>query len=197
MKFKKEWVIDFILNSNRLEGTVLKVEDLTQQLVNLDRVILPCARNHYLCLQFILKHYKEIPTHDTIMQLHAQLLECMDRFAGVYRTSSILGICHAPPPAQKVRYLIEQWLHLWNKKPFKRWTHKKTALHRHYEFQWISPFYDGNSRLARLLMVWDCLHHRTKMDPLKSAGMDRLIYYKEVQNYYDVGRKNLLGKQWV
>jgi Fic family protein len=92
-------------------------------------------------------------THADILQLHALITEKLLPSAGQYRDGpvSIRGSRHFPPPWQHVPELMESWL---------AWQHGDGLAHppivraalAHEAFLNIHPFYDGNGRVARLLL---------------------------------------------
>ncbi len=54
-------------------------------------------------------------------------------------------------------------------------------LNFHVEFERIYPFQDGNGRVGRLLMFWQCL--QGNVVPFITTENLRLFYYRGLQNW--------------
>ena len=197
MKLKKEWVTDFIHHSNGIEGINTSKASILAALCAPEANVHPYIKNQIKCIEWVVKNRKKIPTLKTICELHGILLDNVDRFAGKFRTLEVRVGDHSPPGSHEVTFLLQEWLFLWNYRPYASWSHKKSALFRHYEFEWIHPFTDGNGRVGRLLYLWDCLYHKTKMDIIKSDPQSRKEYYEALRKYQLEKRNELLSKKWV
>jgi Fic family protein len=92
-------------------------------------------------------------THADILQLHALITEKLLPSAGQYRDGpvSIRGSRHIPPPWQRVPELIDIWL-AWSDGDGLVYPPIVRAALAHEAFLNIHPFYDGNGRVARLLL---------------------------------------------
>jgi Fic family protein len=91
------------------------------------------------------------------------------------------------PEASELHGLLENWLNLWGKKPRKSWSKGKVCLYRHYEFERIHPFIDGNGRIGRLLLWWDTSYHGAKkqiiFDENKHDYYNALDHYDSVEQH--------------
>lgn len=194
---KKDWITDFIHHSNGIEGIVTSKASILSALCTENAHVHPYIKNHIDSIMWIFNNFHKVPTNESICALHRMLLFNVDRFAGRFRNIPVRVGDHLPPSSEKVPSHLRIWFQLWGKKPYKSWSHKKAALFRHYEFEWIHPFTDGNGRVGRLLMFWDCLHHNTKMDIIESTPEKRTDYYKQLRDYGKNKRNALLERQWV
>jgi len=91
--------------------------------------------------------------HTDILQLHALITEKLLPSAGKYRDGpvSIRGSRHIPPPWQHVPELMKIWL-AWSDGDGLVYPPIVRAALAHEAFLNIHPFYDGNGRVARLLL---------------------------------------------
>ena len=92
-------------------------------------------------------------THADILQLHALITEKLLPSAGQYRDGpvSIRGSRHIPPPWQRIPELMDIWL-AWQEREGLEYPPIVRAALAHEAFLNIHPFYDGNGRVARLLL---------------------------------------------
>ena len=93
------------------------------------------------------------PTHADVLQLHGLVTAKLLPSAGQYRTGpvSIRGSRHRPPPWQQVPELMDIWLQ-WGASDGRDYEPIMRAAVAHEAFLNIHPFYDGNGRMARLLL---------------------------------------------
>ena len=92
-------------------------------------------------------------THADVLQLHALVTDKLLPSAGQYRDGpvSIRGSRHMPPPWQRVPELMDVWL-AWQDGEGMEYPSIVRAALAHEAFLNIHPFYDGNGRVARLLL---------------------------------------------
>lgn len=181
MKLTNENIAAFIYNSNAIEGLHTPYKDIFEILEGTKHGQSPLILNQIAAVEYIKENRKEVPTISMVMQLHRILMTNIDRYAGVIRPFDVWIGGEVAPDPRKVQYMLQTWCGMWGKKPVDTWTNKKAALYRHYEYEVVHPFPDGNGRSGRLLYLWDCLHHRTKMDIIKFDT--RIEYYKSIQKY--------------
>lgn len=196
MKLTKKWVANFIYNSNGIEGYFTPEKHIKDILVGKIKGRSPLVLNQIAAIDFIKENKKEIPTLNMIRELHGILLKDMDAWAGIYRRESVWIGGQEAPDHKRVLYLIQNWIDLWNKKPKKSWSHKKAAMYRHYEYEYIHPFTDGNGRSGRLILLWDCLYHRTEVEFPECENTSRFAYYDSIQKYRSEERDMYMG-EWV
>jgi Fic family protein len=183
MRLTKRWIAKFIYNSNGIENIDTPEEVVMEYLQDRTRPAHLYIKNQVDCIEWIKKNKHLKPSPSSIRELHGILLKDIDRFAGVYRPFQVFVGRHVPPKAETVYYHVDNWCNLWGKSPVKSWSTKKAALFRHYEFEWVHPFSDGNGRVGRLLLLWDCLHHKTSMDIIEVERSKRKEYYDNLSHY--------------
>jgi Fic family protein len=113
------------------------------------------AINHAeaIALLYALAEQGSVITHQAILQLHALVMAKLVPSAGQYRDGpvSIRGSRHLPPPWQRVPELMDVWLS-WQQGDGLAYSPIVRAALAHEAFLNIHPFYDGNGRVARLLL---------------------------------------------
>lgn len=120
------------------------------------------ARNHVVCVDFILKAPMEPLTTKYIKDLHRKLFagtvdEQLDRVvSGAYRRPSIKTKSRDLPLAAEVPDLMKQLIKTYEKKEI---VGLLDLLDFHVQFEKIAPFDDGNGRVGRLILFKECLRH--------------------------------------
>lgn len=113
------------------------------------------AINHAEALSLLdtLATHGAVLTHVDILQLHGLVTAKLLPSAGQYRNGpvSIRGSRHQPPPWQQVPELMDIWL-AWSTGDGLAYHPIVRAALAHEAFLNIHPFYDGNGRVARLLL---------------------------------------------
>jgi hypothetical protein len=89
------------------------------------------------------------PSFENIVWMHRTLYQNIDRFA---------GICKDPSVPQKLTLWAQEW-EVTGK--------KEDCLGRYEKFLGINPFYDGNKRLAKMLLIWDMTRNKIRTDTMK------------------------------
>jgi len=158
--------VDFAYNSNHIEGSRL-THDQTRYIYETRTVdgTVPVndvfeAANHFRCFDYILDTVNEPVTEDYIKQLHRMLkngvMEDDEDYAviGDYKKyPNEVGEIETALP-EEVSGLVQDLLCKFA---------AKTSLDLydiaefHVSFEKIHPFYDGNGRIGRLLMLKQCL----------------------------------------
>lgn len=123
----------------------------------------------------------------TILALHRQAVEGIDRFAGSYRPGNVTisRSHHVPPPAEDVAEMIEDlcdWVNdHWDDTP-----PVELAAHVLWSLCWIHPFTDGNGRTARavsylvLCVAYGMILPGSYSIP-EQISEDRRPYYKALE----------------
>ncbi|MBQ8676792.1 MAG: Fic family protein, partial [Bacteroidaceae bacterium] len=161
--------IDLTYNSNHMEGSRLTKDQtryifetntlgVTAEDTNIDDIIETV--NHFRCIDYVIDHATEAITEPHVKQLHLMLKNNTSDsikpwFAvGDYkRLPNEVGGQETTQP-QDVHRQMKALLNGYN-------TLKKAEfddiLDFHVNFERIHPFQDGNGRIGRLLMFWQCL----------------------------------------
>ncbi len=180
--------VDFAYNSNHIEGSRL-THDQTRYIYETRTIdgTAPVndvfeAANHFRCFDYILDTVNEPITEDYIKQLHRMLksgvMEDDTDYAviGDYKKypNEVVEIETALP--EDVAGLVQNLLSKYE---------NKTALDLydvaefHATFEKIHPFYDGNGRIGRLLMLKQCL----------ANSIVPFFINEDVKHFYYVGLK--------
>lgn len=158
-KIQRQMEIEYIYNSNAIEGNTLKLRET--QLVLEEGVTIRGkslrehleVRNHPKAIEYI-----ESLTHrnlraEDILILHRVVMKGIEDDAGKFRVMEvrIAGADFIPPPAHEVRYLVAELIDWHNQNPDELRPIELASI-LHHKFASIHPFRDGNGRVARLLM---------------------------------------------
>ena len=185
--------IDLTYNSNHIEGSRLTKEQtryifetntlgITSENTRIDDIME--AVNHFRCIDYVIDHATERITETHIKQLHLILkTNTSDSrkswFAvGDYkRLANAVGEEETAQP-EEVHRQMKSLLADYN-------SQKQVAfddlLDFHVQFERIHPFQDGNGRVGRLLLFWQCL--QTSIVPFIITEDLRLFYYRGIQNW--------------
>lgn len=188
--------IDLTYNSNHIEGSRLTKEQtryiyetntlgVTTESTRIDDIIETV--NHFRCIDYVIDHATEKINESHIKQLHAILKtntsdSQKDWFAvGAYKKlANEVGGEPTIQPAdvqQEMRVLLTKY-HAQEKIDL------DAILDFHVRFERIHPFQDGNGRVGRLLMFWQCLQNG--VTPFVVTEDLRLYYYRGLQNWGQV-----------
>ncbi len=185
--------IDLTYNSNHIEGNKLTNEQtryifetntlgITTENTSIDDIIETV--NHFRCIDYVIDHATDKITEAHIKQLHAILktntsYSSKDWFAvGDYkRLANEVGEQETVAPKDvhhHMKALLSDYYAL------KQVTFDD-ILDFHVRFERIHPFQDGNGRVGRLLLLWQCLQNAHV--PFIVTEELRLFYYRGLQNW--------------
>ncbi len=188
--------IDLTYNSNHIEGSRLTKEQtrhifetntlgVTSENTRIDDIMETV--NHFRCIDYVIEHATDKITETHIKQLHLILkTNTSDNhkpwFAvGDYkRLANAVGEEETAQPEEvhnKMKALLATY-HAIKKNQF------DDILDFHVRFERIHPFQDGNGRVGRLLMFWQCL--QLGIVPFIITDNLRLFYYRGIQNWGNV-----------
>lgn len=185
--------IDLTYNSNHIEGSRLTKEQtryifetntlgITVENTRIDDILETV--NHFRCIDYIIVHATEKITEPHVKQLHSILKN---------NTSD----------SQKSWFAVGDYKRLANEvggeetvQPYDVHKRMKTLLAEynankhvtfddildfHVQFERIHPFQDGNGRVGRLLIFWQCL--QSGIVPFIITEELRMFYYRGLQNW--------------
>ena len=185
--------IDLTYNSNHIEGSRLTKEQtryifetntlgITSENTRIDDIMETV--NHFRCIDYVIDHATDKITETHIKQLHLILkTNTSDShkpwFAvGDYkRLANAVGEEETAQPEEvhkKMKALLATY-HAIRKTQF------DDILDFHVQFERIHPFQDGNGRVGRLLLFWQCLQNA--IVPFIITDDLRLFYFRGIQNW--------------
>ncbi|MDY4853428.1 MAG: Fic family protein [Prevotella sp.] len=188
--------IDLTYNSNHIEGSRLSKEQtrfifetntlgITTESMSVDDIMETV--NHFRCIDYVIDHAMDKITETHIKQLHAILKmntsdSHKDWFAvGDYkRLPNEVGGGETVQPKEvhkRMKALISEY------NAFKN-VEFDDILNFHVLFKRIHPFQDGNGRVGRLLLFWQCL--QSAHVPFVITEELRLFYYRGIQNWGNI-----------
>ena len=185
--------IDLTYNSNHIEGSRLTKEQtqyifetntigITTEVTRIDDIMETV--NHFRCIDYVIDHATDKITETHIKHLHPLLkTNTSDSqkswFAvGDYkRLANAVGEEETTQP-EEVHKKMKALLANFNAK--KQMT-IDDILEFHVQFERIHPFQDGNGRIGRLVMFWQCLQNAVV--PFVITEDLRLFYYRGIQNW--------------
>lgn len=187
--------IDLTYNSNHIEGSKLTKEQtryifdtntlgITTENTSVDDIMETV--NHFRCIDYVIDHATDKITEAHIKQLHAILKtntsdSRKDWFAvGDYKQlANEVGEQETVAPKEVHRHMKAL---LSNYNALKQVTFDD-ILDFHVRFERIHPFQDGNGRVGRLLLFWQCLQNAQV--PFIITDKLRLYYYRGIRNWGD------------
>ena len=185
--------IDLTYNSNHIEGSKLTKEQtryifetntlgVTTENTSVDDIMETV--NHFRCIDYVIDHATDKITEAHIKALHAILKtntsdSRKDWFAvGDYkRLANEVGEQETVAP-KDVHRAMKALLTDYNALPQVTFD---DILDFHVRFERIHPFQDGNGRVGRLLLFWQCL--QSAHVPFIITEELRLFYYRGLQNW--------------
>ena len=188
--------IDLTYNSNHIEGSRLSKEQtrfifetntlgITTESMSVDDIMETV--NHFRCIDYVIDHAMDKITETHIKQLHAILKmntsdSHKDWFAvGDYkRLPNEVGGGETVQPKEvhkRMKALISEY------NAFKN-VEFDDILNFHVLFERIHPFQDGNGRVGRLLLFWQCL--QSAHVPFVITEELHLFYYRGIQNWRNI-----------
>ena len=185
--------IDLTYNSNHIEGSRLTKEQtryifetntlgITTESTRIDDILETV--NHFRCVDYVIDHATDKITEAHIKQLHLLLkTNTSDSqkswFAvGDYkRLANAVGEEETAQPKEVHRQMKSLLAEYNAKKQIKF----DDLLDFHVRYERVHPFQDGNGRVGRLLLFWQCL--QTNIVPFIITEDLRLFYYRGIQNW--------------
>ena len=185
--------IELTYSSNHIEGSRLTKEQtryifetntlgVTTENTRIDDIMETV--NHFRCIDYVIDHATDKLTETHIKHLH-QLLKTntsdsqKEWFAvGDYKklANEVGGEGTTDP--KEVHKEMKQLLAEYN---LLKQVNLDDVSNFHVQFERIHPFQDGNGRIGRLLMFWQCLQNN--IVPFIITEDLRLYYYRGIQNW--------------
>ena len=185
--------IDLTYNSNHIEGSRLTKEQtryifetntlgITSENTRIDDILETI--NHFRCIDYVIDHATDKITESHIKQLHLILktntsdsLKTWFAIGDYKRLANSVGEEETKQPQAvhgQMKLLLADY-HALNNVDF------DNLLDFHVRFDRIHPFQDGNGRVGRLLLFWQCL--QVGIAPFIITEDLRLFYYRGIQNW--------------
>ena len=185
--------IDMTYNSNHIEGSRLTKEQtryifetntlgITTEITNVDDIMETV--NHFRCIDYVIDHATDKITETHVKQLHLLLkTNTSDSRKSWFAVGDYKRLANAVGEEETVQ---PKDVHSKMKSLLAEYNSKKKAsfddlLDFHVQFEHIHPFQDGNGRVGRLLLFWQCLQNA--IVPFIITDDLRLFYYRGIQNW--------------
>ena len=188
--------IDLTYNSNHIEGSRLTKEQtryifetntlgVTTESTRIDDILETV--NHFRCIDYIIDHATEKITEPHMKQLHSMLKHnTSDSLKSWFAVGDYKRL---PNEVGGEETALPQDVHKRMKALLAAYNANQTItfddiLDFHVQFERIHPFQDGNGRVGRLLMFWQCLQNN--IEPFIITEELRMFYYRGLQNWGQV-----------
>ena len=185
--------IDLTYNSNHIEGSRLTKEQtryifetntlgITTETTNIDDIMETV--NHFRCIDYVIDHATDKITETHVKQLHLLLkTNTSDSRKSWFAVGDYKRLANAVGEEETVQ---PKDVHSKMKSLLAEYNSKKKAsfddlLDFHVQFEHIHPFQDGNGRVGRLLLFWQCLQNA--IVPFIITDDLRLFYFRGIQNW--------------
>lgn len=185
--------IDLTYNSNHIEGSRLTKEQtrfifetstlgVTTENTRIDDIMETV--NHFRCIDYVIDHATDKITETHVKQLHLLLkTNTSDSQKSWFAVGDYKRLANSVGEEETAR---PEEVHVQMKSLLADYNAlKKVAfddlLDFHVRFERIHPFQDGNGRIGRLLLFWQCL--QTGIVPFIITEDLRLFYYRGIQNW--------------
>ena len=185
--------IDLTYNSNHIEGSRLTKEQtrfifetstlgVTTENTRIDDIMETV--NHFRCIDYVIDHATDKITETHIKQLHLFLkTNTSDSRKAWFAVGNYKRLPNSVGDEETAKL---EAVHGQMKSLLADYNALKKVtfydlLDFHVRFERIHPFQDGNGRIGRLLLFWQCL--QTGIVPFIITEDLRLFYYRGIQNW--------------
>lgn len=194
-RLAEDFMIDFVYNSNAIEGNTLTLEETALVLkegITIDKKPLSHhleAVGHkeaYYYVEEVVKE-KEALSEQIIKNIHSLVLMGASSDKGKYRSVPVMitGASHTPAQPYEIPFQMEQLMANYHTTMNNTHIVERIALF-HLAFESIHPFIDGNGRTGRLLMNLDLLS--AGYPPINMKFQDTRRYYNSFKHYHENGK---------
>ncbi len=176
--------VRFTYDSNRIEGNTLTHREIAQLLLEGQAPKRPFtdileAKSHQALFEAMCRYAatSDVLDLDLILEWHHLLLKDSNPdIAGLIRDGevAIKGSEHIPPPAAVLGLLLNDFFQ-WYQEAKDRLHPVELAALVHYKYVWLHPHWDGNGRIARMLMNYVLVTQNYPMYNLPAKNRSR--YY--------------------
>lgn len=182
-KTEKERIIEFIYNTNAIEGNTLTLDETADVLegkkIKGKKRDVREAKNMKKCIDFLFEHKGDID-EKMILKLHYIEMQGVMPDAGKFRKVNVRVGNYICPIWGEVPGLMKEFVEWYNDEKKQLHPFELAAL-VHLKFVKIHPFRDGNGRMTRLLMNFVLLKSK---NPLLNIFNDKkTIYYLVLQRF--------------
>ena len=185
--------IDLTYNSNHIEGSRLTKEQtryifetntlgITTEITSVDDIMETV--NHFRCIDYVIDHAMDKITEAHVKQLHAILkMNTSDSHKSWFAVGDYKRL---PNEVGGEETVLPEDVHNRMKALIGEYNAIKKVefddiLNFHVLLERIHPFQDGNGRVGRLLLLWQCL--QSAHVPFIITEELRLFYYRGIQNW--------------
>ncbi len=175
---ERERLVDFIYNTNAIEGNALTYDETDSVLKGktppkaMERDVKE-VQNMKKCVDFLFACKQDID-EEMVLKLHAMEMNELLPDAGNYRSVNVRVGNYFPPEFQEVPEKMKRFFS-WYESAKKNLHAFELAALVHLKFVKIHPFRDGNGRMSRLLM--NCVLMKKGYPLLNIFDSEKMLYY--------------------
>lgn len=198
MRLTTTSIANFIYHTYKIEDlkivSIPEIKNFMKHTTSAEKTGLPSLLNnsqvsaHLRAIEYVRIHKNKKPRIQDIVNLQEILIGPFDDRL-TFRTGPLMVGKRRAPDSRFIADMFMFWLDTWDKVCYKSYSKKVLCKLRHAEFEYIHPFPMGNGVIGRIILLWDCLYHKTKMDIIT----DQPAYFEYLNNYI-VDRDRILAK---
>lgn len=192
-KFWRKFAIEFIFQSNAIEGSKLSQSEV-EKIIKNTYIKKTLARKEVLEVTNSLKAFEFIKgknfklNQKQIKQLHQIITKDLEITEGYKKRKIIVNNKETVAPGQ-VRSSLSALINSYKKRKKENFHPFFLAVDFHHSFEYIHPFEDGNGRVGRLVLVW--MIAQSGYGAILFKLQNRQRYFKAL-DHADNGRKSKL-----
>ncbi len=197
-KLREQMMVEYTYNSNAIEGNTLTLRE-TQLVIEEGftaggkslREVLE-AKNHPAAIAYVEELSKRGVEEADVLMVHEILFTRVDETAGAYRTGQvrIAGADFMPPSPQQIKPRMTELIEWLRANPDELRPVELAAVF-HHKLVSIHPFFEGNGRVARLLM--NCILLKYGYPFAVVLRNDRGTYYRTLREADHGGLSPFVG----